>query len=145
MGRYTPGAASVAPREFPLSAMVNRVHVRDGHSIALSLKLTKPATPEQVAEVLRSYTPAASPELASLPSAPAAFIQVREEANRPQPRLDRDTGRGFTTVVGRIRPDPVGTVKLFVLSHNTVMGAAGSSILNAELAAVKGLLRHRSG
>ena len=72
-----------------------------------------------------------------------ACAQVREESNRPQPRLDRDAGRGFTTVVGRVRSDPVNTVKLFVLSHNTVMGAAGSSILNAELAAVKGLLKHR--
>lgn len=159
---------------FPLSAMVNRVHVKDGHSIAISLKLKKPATPEEVAKVraragrwgrrrlagrwraallqhgLRSHpvlqvlrefrVPA---DLAALPSAPAAFITVREEVNRPQPRLDRDTGRGFTTVVGRIRPDPVYTVKLFVLSHNTVMGAAGSSILNAEYAAVKGLLKPR--
>lgn len=77
------------------------------------------------------------------PPAFRVLLQVRDEVNRPQPRLDRDTGRGFTTVVGRIRRDPVYTVKLFVLSHNTVMGAAGSSILNAELAAVKGLLRHR--
>jgi aspartate-semialdehyde dehydrogenase len=68
-------------------------------------------------------------------------LQVREEHNRPQPRIDRDTGRGYTTVVGRIRPDPIYDVKMFVLSHNTVMGAAGSSILNAELAAVKGILK----
>lgn len=70
---------------------------------------------------------------------------MRSEPNRPQPRLDRDAGRGYTTVVGRIRPDPSGLahVKLFVLSHNTVMGAAGSSILNAELAAATGLLVHR--
>jgi aspartate-semialdehyde dehydrogenase len=69
---------------------------------------------------------------------------VRDEVNRPQPRLDRDTGRGYTTVVGRIRPDPIGHVKLFVMSHNTVMGAAGSSILNAELAVAKGLLKQRA-
>ena len=75
---------------------------------------------------------------------PALSPQVRSEVNRPQPRLDRDTGKGFTTVVGRVRSDPINTVKVFVLSHNTVMGAAGSSILNAELAAVKGLLRHRA-
>jgi aspartate-semialdehyde dehydrogenase len=68
---------------------------------------------------------------------------VRKETNRPQPRLDRDTGSGYTTVVGRVRRDPVYTVKMFVLSHNTVMGAAGSSILNAELAAAKGLLKHK--
>jgi len=135
------GSAHIAPAAFPLSAMVNRVHVRDGHSIALSVKLSRSASPAEVAKVLADFVPA-DPELASCPSSPARFIQVRTEPNRPQPRLDRDTGRGFTTVVGRVRPDPIDTVKLFVLSHNTVMGAAGSSILNAELAATKGLLRH---
>lgn len=140
--QLTASSGSIAPASFPLSAMVNRVHVRDGHSIALSVKLRKPATPAEVAAVLAAYKPAVA-ALMSLPSAPKAYIEVREENNRPQPRLDRDTGAGFTTVVGRIRPDPINTVKLFVLSHNTVMGAAGSSILNAELAAVKGLLHHR--
>lgn len=142
MGKYTDKHALVTPG-FPLSAAVNRVHVRDGHSIALSIKLKTPATPEQVEAVLAKWTPAI-PELTSLPSAPAHFIEVRSEANRPQARLDRDTGRGYTTVVGRVRKDPITTIKMFVLSHNTVMGAAGSSILNAELAATKGLLKHRS-
>jgi aspartate-semialdehyde dehydrogenase len=146
MGAYSTAApaAGVVPATFPLSAMVNRVHVRDGHSIAVSILLASPATPAQVAAVLANFKPAGHPDILSLPSAPAAFITVREEANRPQPRLDREVGAGYTTVVGRIRPDPINTVKLFVLSHNTVMGAAGSSILNAELAAVKGLLKHRS-
>jgi aspartate-semialdehyde dehydrogenase len=134
---------AIAHPGFPLSAMVHRVHVRDGHCIALSVKLAKPATPEQVAAVLAAWRPR-DPVVATLPSAPAAFITVRPELNRPQPRLDRDTGRGYTTVVGKVRADPIHTVKLFVLSHNTVMGAAGSSILNAELAAAKGLLKHRS-
>ena len=124
--------------------MVNRVHVRDGHSIALSVKLARDASPAEVARALADFAPAER-ELASCPSSPARFISVRSETNRPQPRLDRDTGHGFTTVVGRVRSDPVSTVKLFVLSHNTVMGAAGSSILNAELAATKGLLRHLNG
>lgn len=145
MGTYTKGAASITNINFPLSAMVNRVQVRDGHSIALSIKFRNPdITPAQVADVLRNFKPT-DPELASCPSAPSHFIEVREEPNRPQPRLDRDTGNGYTTVVGRVRPDMnMGGVKMFVLSHNTVMGAAGSSILNAELAATKGLLRHRS-
>ena len=147
MGRLLAAApaaaagANIAPAAFPLSAMVNRVHVRDGHSIALSVKLARAASPAEVSRALESFAPA-DPELASCPSSPARFIQVRTEQNRPQARLDRDTGRGFTTVVGRVRADPINTVKLFVLSHNTVMGAAGSSILNAELAATKGLLRH---
>lgn len=79
MGRYAPGAKAVAEEDFPLSAMVNRVHVRDGHSIAMSLKLKKPASPEQVAAVLRSYVPSEA-ELASLPSAPKAFIEVSPQA-----------------------------------------------------------------
>jgi len=137
-----PGSTDIAHPGFPLSAMVNRVHVRDGHCIALSVKLKKSATPEQVEAVLSSWTPR-DPTVSGLPSAPPAFIQVRKETNRPQPRLDREAGRGYTTVVGRVRPDPIYTVKLFVLSHNTVMGAAGSSILNAELAVAKGLLKRR--
>jgi aspartate-semialdehyde dehydrogenase len=141
MGSYAGSKLTAAG--FPLSAAVNRVHVRDGHSIALSISLVKPASVAEVEAVMRGWSPTV-PHLASLPSAPEAFITVRAEPNRPQPRLDRDTGRGYTTVVGKIRPDPITDVKLFVLSHNTVMGAAGSSILNAELAAVKGLLKNRS-
>jgi aspartate-semialdehyde dehydrogenase len=127
---------------FPLSAMVHRVHVRDGHTISVSLRLKKHATPEQVAAVLRGYKPSDS-AVSALPSAPEQWIVVREEVDRPQPRLDRDTGKGFTTVVGKIRPDPINTVKMCILSHNTVMGAAGSSILNAELAVQKGLVKRR--
>ena len=132
----------IAHPGFPLSAMVNRVQVRDGHCIALSVKLAKEATPEEVAAVLKAWKPRMA-VVASLPSAPPNFIEVRVEQNRPQPRADRDAGRGYTTTVGRIRADPIYTVKMFVLSHNTVMGAAGSSILNAELAAAGGLLKHR--
>ena len=134
------GGGGITNAAFPLSAMVNRVHVRDGHCIAISLTLGRDASPEEVAKVLAAYRPA-QPAMLSLPSSPPAFIEVRGEENRPQPRLDRDTGRGYTTVVGRIRRDPINTVKMFVLSHNTVMGAAGSSIQNAELAAVTGLLK----
>ena len=143
MGKFDASRpAPVVPASFPLSAMVNRVHVRDGHSIALSIKLKKEASPEENAKVLESYIP--SGDVSTLPSSPDRFILVRTENNRPQPRLDRDAGRGFSTTVGRVRKDPINTVKMFVLSHNTVMGAAGSSILNAELAASKGLLRHRN-
>lgn len=135
-------AAAIRFADFPLSAMVHRVHVRDGHTISVSLKLKQHATPEQIAAVLRGYKPS-DPAVSSLPSSPRDWIVVREEPDRPQPRLDRDTGRGFTTVVGKIRPDPVATVKFVVLSHNTVMGAAGSSILNAELAVEKGLVKKK--
>ena len=76
MGSYAAGAVSVMPRDFPLSAMVNRVHVRDGHSICMSLKLRVPATPEQVTAALRAYVPS-NGALAGLPSSPAQFIEVR--------------------------------------------------------------------
>ncbi len=68
-----------------------------------------------------------------LPSTPQPVIRVRSEANRPQPRLDRMTGHGMTTVVGRVRPDPLLDYKLVVLSHNTIRGAAGGAIYNGEL------------
>jgi aspartate-semialdehyde dehydrogenase len=143
MGALAPApGTAIAHPGFPLSAMVNRVHVRDGHCIALSVKLATPATPAAVAAALEAWRPRVA-EVASLPSAPPRFIEVRAEVNRPQPRADRDAGRGYTTTVGRIREDPIYTVKMFVLSHNTVMGAAGSSILNAELAAATGLLKHK--
>jgi aspartate-semialdehyde dehydrogenase len=75
-----------------------------------------------------------------LPSAPNPVIVIRDESDRPQPRLDRMTGRGMTTVVGRVRPDPLFHLKFVVLSHNTIRGAAGGSIYNAELLVQEGLL-----
>lgn len=75
-----------------------------------------------------------------LPSTPHPLIEVRDEADRPQPRLDRLTGDGMTTVVGRVRPDPLFTLKFVILSHNTIRGAAGGSIYNAELLVREGLV-----
>ncbi|KAA0164716.1 hypothetical protein FNF27_03221 [Cafeteria roenbergensis] len=132
---------------FPLSASANRVHVRDGHMICVSLKLRTKASPGEVEAALAGFVPRDA-VVARLPSAPPAFVQVSAgggDADRPQPRLDRDVGGGYTTVVGRVRECPVMDVKLVVCSHNTVMGAAGSSILNAELAVAKKLLRSRVG
>ena len=133
------GVGPIAPAAFPLTAMVHRVHVRDGHCLAVSLALASPASAADVAAALRGWAPSDA-RVRALPSAPPAYIAVRDEADRPQPLLDRDAGRGFTTVVGRVRACALNTVKLFVVSHNTVMGAAGSSILNAELAHAMALL-----
>ncbi|NPA31583.1 MAG: aspartate-semialdehyde dehydrogenase, partial [Chloroflexi bacterium] len=88
------------------------------------------ASPSEAASVLAAYT--APPETAALPSAPRPVLMVRDEPDRPQPRLDRLTGRGMTTVVGRLRPDPVLGLKMEVLSHNTLRGAAGGALYNGE-------------
>ncbi|KAI5464498.1 semialdehyde dehydrogenase [Mariannaea sp. PMI_226] len=134
--------AFVEQETLRVSASCNRVPVMDGHTACVSLKFERqPApSPEQVKEALRSYQ---SEALAlGCPSAPNPAIKVFDEADRPQPRLDRDLGRGYTVSVGRVREDESGIfdLKFVALSHNTVIGAAGSSILNAEAAVLKGYL-----
>lgn len=122
---------------FAVSAHTNRVAVSDGHTVCLTVELGKRADLRQVAQALRDYqAPAVS---ADLPSAPRPVIELRDEPDRPQPRLDRMAGRGMATVVGRLRPDTVFDVRMVVLSHNTVRGAAGGSIYNAELLVKQGL------
>lgn len=123
----------IALADFQISAHTNRVAVVDGHIVCLSVELDRKATPEEAARALAAYqAPDASRDL---PSAPHPVIVVRPESDRPQPRLDRMTGSGMTTVVGRVREDPLFDLKLVVLSHNTIRGAAGGSIYNAELLA----------
>jgi aspartate-semialdehyde dehydrogenase len=120
------------------SAHTNRVAVTDGHTVCVSVELKTSATPEQAMQIMSAYLP---PESArALPSTPQPVIQIRDEADRPQPRLDRMIGRGMTTVVGRVRSDPLLHLKFVVLSHNTIRGAAGGSIYNAELLVQEGLL-----
>jgi aspartate-semialdehyde dehydrogenase len=114
-----------------LSAHTNRVAVSDSHLVCVSLELEKKASPEEVRAALEGFV---APEpVRGLPSAPKPPIEVRTEPDRPQPRRDRQTGHGMTAVVGRVRPDPLFDVKYAVLSHNTVRGAAGGALLNAEL------------
>jgi len=124
--------------ETKISAHTNRVAVIDGHTVCVSVELSSMASPEQAIQALRSYR--ASSEVQALPSSPKPDILVRNENDRPQPRLDRLAGKGMTTVVGRVRQDPLFHIKLVVLSHNTVRGAAGGSIFNAELLMREGLL-----
>jgi aspartate-semialdehyde dehydrogenase len=121
-----------------VSASCNRVPVRDGHTESVSVKLTGNPSVDEVAEAFRSFR--GKPQQLGLPSAPCSPVVVRPEANRPQPVLDRDVERGMASVVGRIRPCPVLGTKYTLLGHNTVRGAAGASILNAELFKVEGLL-----
>jgi aspartate-semialdehyde dehydrogenase len=123
---------------FSVSAHTNRVAVSDGHMVCASVEFKNKASTKEVIEVVRSYQ---APEISSgLPSAPNPVIIYREEDDRPQPRLDRMSGSGMATVVGRIRPDPLFDIKFVVLSHNTIRGAAGGSIYNAELMVSKGMI-----
>ncbi len=132
------GADGVALADIKFSAHTNRVAVIDGHIVCASVELGQDVSPEAAIAVLREYqAPAASRDL---PFAPKPVIVVRDEADRPQPRLDRMTGKGMTTVVGRVRPDPLFHLKFVVLSHNTIRGAAGGSIYNAELLVAENLL-----
>lgn len=129
LGSFEGGSIQLA--DFGISAHTNRVAVSDGHIVCLSFELGRKTSLEEVSAVLSSFQP---PQAArGLPSTPAPVIVVRSEADRPQPRLDRMTGGGMTTVVGRLRPDPLLDYKMVVLSHNTVRGAAGGAIYNGEL------------
>jgi aspartate-semialdehyde dehydrogenase len=121
-----------------LSAQVNRVSTTEGHMGCLSIQCAYAPKVEEAVEVLRSFRlPSVSVDL---PSSPKPAILVRDEPDRPQPRLDRLSGNGMSTVVGRVRSDPLFDLKMVVLSHNTIRGAAGASIYNAELLVRSGRL-----
>lgn len=124
--------------DFVLSAHCNRVPVRDGHTECASVKLGRDASAEDVIAAFESFR--GLPQELGLPSAPRRPVVVRREENRPQPALDRDTERGMASVVGRVRPCPVLGIKYVLLGHNTIRGAAGAGILNAELLKEQGLL-----
>ena len=122
-----------------MSATCTRVPVIDGHLVSVSVRFAEPVSEDDLRAAWADFRgPEPVPDLPSAPDQPVVF---RSEADRPQPRRDRDTGSGMSTVVGRLRPDPViGGWKYLALTHNTVRGAAGCSILNAELLAASGYL-----
>lgn len=126
----------VAPAATRISAHANRVPVENGHTICMSLDFARPVSPEGATVVLREWT--GDPACRSLPSAPARAVVVTDEPDRPQPRRDAERGGGMTVTVGRIREDPLFSIKLVASGHNTVRGAAGASILNAELLVASG-------
>jgi aspartate-semialdehyde dehydrogenase len=132
------GATQIESASFLVSAQCNRVAVQDGHLESVRVKLAKKTTVEEVAAVLASFT--GLPQELKLPTAPARPVIVRTEPDRPQPRLDRDAENGMATSVGRISKDTIFDFKFTLISHNTVRGAAGAAILNAELLVAKGLL-----
>ncbi len=122
---------SITPASISISAQCNRVHVHDGHLECVSVALREAVDTEALADVYRDFT--GLPQEMGLPFAPKQPIVVRDEPDRPQPRLDRDTEAGMSVVVGRIRPCKVLDFKMLVLVHNTIRGAAGTAILNGEL------------
>ncbi|MFQ3580609.1 MAG: aspartate-semialdehyde dehydrogenase [Chloracidobacterium sp.] len=128
----------VEPAPLRLSAHCHRVAVTDGHLCAVSVKLRQSAPVEDVCAALVEFR--GVPEARSLPSSPSRPIVLRSEPDRPQPRLDRDLERGMASIVGRVREDPLFDVKMTILGHNTVRGAAGATLLNAEFLAATGRL-----
>ena len=121
-----------------VSAQCNRVNVTDGHMASIRVKLARSASLNEVRDALTSFT--AEPQKLELHSAPAKPIIVRDEIDRPQPRLDRDAGKGMSVTVGRLMPDNVLDYRFMALGHNTIRGAAGAAILNAELLVARGCL-----
>ena len=131
---------SVQYADFVVSAHCNRVPVRNGHLLAISVEFAKPATQEEVLNAWQNYDPL--PQQMKLPSAPQPALLYDDRQDRPQPRLDRLKGTvpGMATVIGRLRPDPLFHWKFLALGHNTIRGAAGGSLLNAELLVAQGYL-----
>ena len=135
-------ATSFKPADITVSAMCNRVPVLEGHTECVSVKLRKPATAEQILAAWDSFTPLDGRGFngMQLPSAPAKPVAYEDGQTRPQPRLDLMRGNGMATTVGRLRPCSLFDWKFTLLSHNTIRGAAGAAILNAEILAVLGKL-----
>jgi aspartate-semialdehyde dehydrogenase len=130
--------SGIVPGDFAMSAQCNRVAVEDGHTESVFLKLKKKPACEEVIAAWNQFS--ALPQELKLPNAPENAIRYVTSADRPQPRLDVESGRGMTTTVGRLRPCGVLDWKFTVLSHNTIRGAAGAALLNAELLKVQGYL-----
>jgi aspartate-semialdehyde dehydrogenase len=136
LGRMKNG--KVEAGRFAVSAQCHRVNVTDGHLGAVRVKLARPAKIEEVEDALASFT--SLPQQMKLHMAPEHPIIFRAEQDRPQPRLDRDAGGGMSVTIGRLRPDKVLDFRFVALSHNTIRGAAGGTILNAEMLAASGRL-----
>jgi aspartate-semialdehyde dehydrogenase len=129
LGIYSDG--KVIPGSFGMSAQCNRVPVLDGHTQCVSVELVKKASLDEMREAWNAFR--GVPQERGLPSAPAQPVVFRDEIDRPQPRLDVERGGGMTVFVGRARKCPILDYKFVALGHNTVRGAAGAALLNAEL------------
>jgi aspartate-semialdehyde dehydrogenase len=141
LGKLTQ--AGVEPCRFPISAQCNRVPVIDGHTIGISVKLKENPDPEDVKRTLTDFRPSIAD--LDLPSSPERFISVFEDQRYPQPARHVMLGRGMTVSVGRLRRCPVLGLRYVSLSHNTIRGAAGGAILNAELLVKSGYIKRSHG
>ena len=136
LGQWSGGRFSDAGMK--ISAQVNRVGTLDGHLMTISVKLRDRASSSDVRSALESF--AGEPQRLGLPTAPRRTIHYIDDADRPQPRLDRDREGGMAVSVGRLRACPILDYRMVALVHNTIRGAAGAAILNAELLEAKGML-----
>ena len=136
LGRWKDGRFAEAP--LTISAQVNRVPTIDGHLMTVSAKLREAAEMRDIRAALETFTGA--PQELDLPFAPKRPIHYVDALDRPQPRLDRDRERGMAVTVGRLRHCPILDIRFVALVHNTIRGAAGAAILNAELLKARGLL-----
>ena len=142
LGSLNTDLTGFVDQSLRISVACNRVPVLDGHTVCVSLRFVKrpPPTLSEVRDAMKEYS--SEVQVQGCPSAPQHAIILSEGADRPQPRLDREAERGYACSVGRIREDESGIfdIQFVALTHNTVLGAAGASILNAESAILKGYI-----
>jgi aspartate-semialdehyde dehydrogenase len=137
LGDLEQGA--VQPASFAVSVHANRVAVVDGHMLTVSVGFNQRVPPSDAMAVLREFR--GSSRVAGLPSSPDPPIEVDERVDRPQPRLDLERGRGMAVTVGRVRSCPMLDLRMVVLGHNTIRGAAGQAVQIAELLVADGRVR----
>lgn len=130
------GADGIELADFVMSTRCVRVPVVDGHLVAAQIRLAEPLTPEEVVGILSAWDGGGL----DLPSAPRPVLRLTELRDRPQPRLDAEAGGGMAVTIGRIEACPVMGIKLFCMAHNTIRGAAGAALLNAELVVQAGMV-----
>ena len=135
------GPAGVEPASFPVSVHTNRVAVVDGHLATVSVGFRRRVSPDETMAALREFR--GSPCVAGLPSSPNPPVEVDPRADRPQPRLDLERGRGMAVTVGRVRSCPILDIRMVLLGHNTIRGAAGQAVQIAELLVADGRLGRR--
>ena len=136
LGRYEDGEVTSAT--FKISAHTNRVPVEHGHTICMTAGFEETPTPEAAIETMRSWE--GLPSTTRLPTRPQHPLVVSDAPDRPQPKRDVNAGAGMTVTVGRVRRDAILDLRMVALGHNTIRGAAGGSVLNAELLASNGAL-----